>query len=81
MNISQISITINLGLQQVANRRRSQNSTQRRVDMSNLTNGPVKPTTRAEFESVFPSLIDDLGQHCKQYNSPQNALQWFQDVS
>lgn len=46
----------------------------------NTGNEPVKPTTRPEFEAVFPSLVQDLTEHCKQYNSPENALKWFQDV-
>ena len=49
--------------------------------IANGSNGSVRPTTRAEFEAVFPSLVEDLAQHCKQYNSPENALKWFQDVS
>ena len=39
-----------------------------------------KPTTLKEFESVFPSLVEDLTQQCKAYNLPGNALKWFQDV-
>ena len=49
--------------------------------MANDSNGSVRPTTRTEFEAVFPSLVEDLTQHCKQYNPPENALNWFQHVS
>ena len=38
-------------------------------------------TTRKEFETVFPSLVDDLVHHCKQYNMPEDALNWYRDVS
>lgn len=39
-----------------------------------------KPITLKEFESVFPQLVDDLAEHCKQYGLPDNALQWYKDV-
>ncbi|KAI4171630.1 MAG: hypothetical protein LQ343_004108 [Gyalolechia ehrenbergii] len=38
-----------------------------------------KPVSRKDFESVFPQLVDDLGDHCKQYGLPENALQWYRD--
>ncbi|KAI4223128.1 MAG: hypothetical protein L6R40_008528 [Gallowayella cf. fulva] len=38
-----------------------------------------KPVTLKEFESVFPRLVDDLTQHCKQYYLPEDALKWYQD--
>lgn len=37
-------------------------------------------TSRADFEAVFPSLVDDLLNHAKKYNLPENALQWFEKV-
>ena len=39
------------------------------------------PTTLKEFEAVFPSLVEDLSQHVKQYGLPEDALKWYQDVS
>ena len=41
----------------------------------------IMPVTRAEFEEVFPKLMEDLSEHAKQYNIPPNALKWYQDVS
>src|SRR4051812_37948827 len=38
-------------------------------------------TTRAEFESVWPSLVADLQDAAKKYNVPENALEWFTKVS
>lgn len=38
------------------------------------------PTSRADFESVFPSLTQDLVDHAKKYNMPENALAWFEKV-
>ena len=38
------------------------------------------PYSLKEFESVFPSLVDDLSNHAKQYNLPTAALEWFQKV-
>ncbi|BCR89811.1 bifunctional (2E,6E)-farnesyl diphosphate synthase/dimethylallyltranstransferase [Aspergillus chevalieri] len=35
-------------------------------------------TSREQFESVFPSLVEDLLAHAKKYNLPENALQWFE---
>ncbi|KIW80375.1 farnesyl pyrophosphate synthase [Fonsecaea pedrosoi CBS 271.37] len=35
-------------------------------------------TTRAEFEKVFPSLVEDLLGECRKFNLPANALQWFE---
>ena len=37
-------------------------------------------TSRESFESVFPSLVQDLLDHAKKYNLPENALQWFEKV-
>lgn len=47
---------------------------------SNGASNTVKPTTRAEFEAVFPSIVQDLTEHCKRYNSPENAVNWFRTV-
>ena len=38
------------------------------------------PTTLKAFESVFPQLVQDISDHARQYNIPQNALEWFQTV-
>lgn len=38
------------------------------------------PTTLKDFESVFPRLVEDLTEHCKKYNLPENALQWYTKV-
>lgn len=37
-------------------------------------------TSRESFEAVFPSLAQDLVDHAKKYNVPENALQWFEKV-
>jgi hypothetical protein len=47
--------------------------------MASTSNGITK-TTREKFETVFPSLVEDLIQRCKQYNMPQDALDWFKKV-
>ncbi|MCJ1382017.1 Farnesyl pyrophosphate synthetase [Xylographa soralifera] len=36
------------------------------------------PYTLKEFESVWPSLVDELSQHAQQYNLPEAALKWYQ---
>ncbi|KAK4964860.1 Farnesyl pyrophosphate synthetase [Elasticomyces elasticus] len=36
------------------------------------------PTTRTEFESVFPQLVEDILAHSKSYGLPKNVLNWFQ---
>ena len=38
------------------------------------------PYTLKDFESVFPSLVEDLTQHTQKYGVPSNALQWYQKV-
>ncbi|KAL8998621.1 MAG: hypothetical protein Q9169_002372 [Polycauliona sp. 2 TL-2023] len=38
-----------------------------------------KPVSLKEFETVFPQLVDNLSQHCKQYGLPEDALKWYQD--
>lgn len=40
----------------------------------------MSTTSRADFEAVFPSLVEDLLNHAKKYNLPDNALQWFEKV-
>ncbi|KAF9891479.1 Farnesyl pyrophosphate synthetase [Aspergillus nanangensis] len=37
-------------------------------------------TDRAAFEAVFPSLRQDLLDHAKKYNLPDNAMQWFEQA-
>lgn len=37
-------------------------------------------TTRADFEKVFPSLVEDLLGEAQKFNLPDNALQWFKKV-
>ncbi|KAI9933094.1 hypothetical protein ASPWEDRAFT_52949 [Aspergillus wentii DTO 134E9] len=37
-------------------------------------------TQRADFEAVFPSLAQDLLDHAKKYNLPDNALEWFNNA-
>ena len=37
-------------------------------------------TSRADFESVWPSLVADLQEAAKKYNVPPNALEWFTKV-
>jgi farnesyl diphosphate synthase len=38
-------------------------------------------TTRAEFQDVFPSLVQDLLGEAKKFNLPDNALSWFEKVA
>jgi farnesyl diphosphate synthase len=37
-------------------------------------------TSRADFESVFPSLMEDVLNDARKFNVPQNALDWFERV-
>ncbi|KAL8770442.1 MAG: hypothetical protein Q9209_003868 [Squamulea sp. 1 TL-2023] len=43
------------------------------------SNVEFKPVSLQDFESVFPQLVNDLSQHCKQYGLPEDALKWYQD--
>ncbi|MCJ1352996.1 MAG: Farnesyl pyrophosphate synthetase [Icmadophila ericetorum] len=36
------------------------------------------PTSRTEFEAVFPSLVEDISGHANSYGIPSQALAWFQ---
>ena len=38
------------------------------------------PTSRADFEEVFPLLVQDLTNHATQYGLPETALVWFRNV-
>jgi hypothetical protein len=40
----------------------------------------IMPTTLKEFESVWPRIVADLQDHCKQYKLPQQSLDWFTKV-
>jgi hypothetical protein len=33
--------------------------------------------SKADFETTFDSLVDDLIKHCEGYNLPEQALEWF----
>ncbi|KAI9744181.1 MAG: Farnesyl pyrophosphate synthetase [Claussenomyces sp. TS43310] len=37
----------------------------------------AQATTLKEFESVFPTLVEDLLAHAKKYGAPEMALDWF----
>jgi len=37
-------------------------------------------TSRADFEAVFPRLVEDVSQAALKYNIPSDALKWFQKV-
>jgi hypothetical protein len=41
----------------------------------------AKMTTLKEFESIFPTIVEDLLAHAKQYGPPQMALDWYKTVS
>ena len=38
------------------------------------------PTSRKEFEAVFPSLVEDISGYANSYGIPPQALAWFQKV-
>ncbi len=40
----------------------------------------AQATTLKEFETVFPTLAEDLLAHAKQYGAPQMALDWYKAV-
>jgi farnesyl diphosphate synthase len=40
----------------------------------------AQKTTLKEFESVFPTLVEDMLAHAKQYGAPQMALDWYKAV-
>ena len=40
----------------------------------------AKTTTLKEFESVFPKLVEDILDHAKQYNLPEEFVQWYKAV-
>lgn len=37
-------------------------------------------TSRAEFEKIFPSLVEDLTELAQKYQVPSHALEWFHKV-
>jgi farnesyl diphosphate synthase len=40
-----------------------------------------KIAARKRFEEVFPLLVDELITHLQSINLPQNAIEWFKNVS
>lgn len=40
----------------------------------------AKTTTLKEFESVFPKLVEDLLDHAKGYNLPEEFVKWYKAV-
>ena len=41
----------------------------------------AKTTTLKEFESVFPKLAEDVLDHAKSYNLPEEFVKWYKDVN
>jgi len=58
------------------------------VEPGSHTTGQENPETRSkrpsttlkEFESVWPRIVGDLENHCKQYKLPKQSLDWFVQV-
>jgi hypothetical protein len=48
--------------------------------VNSKSNFKMAPTTRAQFESVFPKLVEDIIAVPKAYNMPENAVKWFEAV-
>lgn len=40
----------------------------------------AKSAKLEKFESIFPKLVEDLLDHAKTYNLPDQAVNWFKDV-
>lgn len=40
----------------------------------------AQTTTLKKFESVFPKLVEDILDHAKQYNLPQEFVDWYKAV-
>jgi hypothetical protein len=40
----------------------------------------AKKTTRAEFESVFPKITEDILDDAKKYNLPEAFVEWYRAV-
>ena len=40
----------------------------------------AKSAALEKFESVFPTLVEDLLAHSKSYNLPEQALKWYKEV-
>ena len=51
----------------------------KRAKIDDMAAAPA-PASRKEFEAVFPKLVEDVTEHVKQYNIPDNALEWFRTV-
>ena len=43
-------------------------------------NGDKQLATR-DFDKIFPTLMDDLVEHAKEYGVPKDTLDWYQNVS
>ena len=41
----------------------------------------AKSAALEKFESIFPTLVEDVLAHSKSYGLPQQALDWFKNVS
>ena len=39
------------------------------------------PVTLKEFESVFPSLVDEVANHVRETGLPQSQLDWLVKVT
>ena len=42
-------------------------------------NGDKQVTTR-DFDKIFPTLMDDLVEHAKEYGVPKDTLDWYRNV-
>lgn len=38
------------------------------------------PASLKDFETVFPTLVKDIKEHCEKYKLPDQALTWFEKV-
>ena len=39
-----------------------------------------KPVLSRDFDKIFPTLMDDLVEHAKEYGVPKDTLDWYREV-
>jgi farnesyl diphosphate synthase len=51
------------------------------TDKQRIASAQAKIAARKRFEEVFPLLVDELTSHLRSIKLPENAIEWYKEVS
>jgi farnesyl diphosphate synthase len=56
-------------------------SSEQPITQKQIATAEAKIHARKRFEGIFPLLVDELTSSLRSINLPENAIEWFKNVS